>query len=112
MNPSSQYVFAINWLNDGTLSSSNLNSRDASSVDLEISGSYHSDTDLTNGAELATYTMARFWNVNFATSGVSMDEDVNVRFFYDDAEKTAIETAANNFASTYTNPVYEGFAWF
>lgn len=112
VDTNAQYVFAINWQADGSLSNSNRNARDASEVTLALDANWHSVSDLTANAEMATYTMKRYWNVNFSSGGTTMDEAVNVRFFYDPAEKSAIETQSATFASTYTDAVDEGFAWF
>lgn len=112
VDAASQYVFAINWEADGSLSNNNQGARDASNVALTVDPAYYSVSNLTNGQEEATFTMKRYWNVNFSTSGSSMDEAVNVRFFYDDAEKSMIESQSASFASTYTDAVDEGFAWF
>ena len=111
VDATSQYVFAINWATDGSLSANNQNARDASYVELTLDGAYHQASSLVANAEEATFTMSRYWNVDFSSAYV-MDEDVNVRFFYNPVEKTTIETAATAFAGLYPNTYDEGFAWF
>ncbi|MCB9034144.1 MAG: T9SS type A sorting domain-containing protein [Chitinophagales bacterium] len=58
----------------------------------------------------AEYTMKRYWDFDI-TSG-SISNNILVRFYYTDAEKQAIITAANNFVATHPGTVYEPFEWF
>jgi hypothetical protein len=98
-----EFVFAINWAPDGTLSAANSAAKAASSVELTV-GPMVSATTSSYG----TWVMGRYWNVN----APAFDEAVNVRFYYDPAEKLAVETAASSFVSASNNVINEGFLWF
>jgi len=72
-------------------------------------------TNITPGEE--RFEMERSWNVNIGTGTLSGTYEV--RFYYEPAERTAIETAATNWMATYPacgytykypNPL--GFYWF
>jgi hypothetical protein len=70
---------------------------------------------LTPGEE--RFEMKRSWNVDFG--GGTMNPPYDVRFYYRPSEKAAIETAANNWMSTYGSCSYtykyanpNGFYWF
>lgn len=63
------------------------------------------------------FEMERSWNLN--TGGGAPTGTYNVRFYYQPAERTAIETAAANWMATYTSCGYTykyavplGFYWF
>jgi hypothetical protein len=105
---SSPYIFAINWLPDGSLSTNNQDARDKSYVDVVVDANYGSKYSTVAG--YAQYTTKRYVNVNF-TEAVTMDENVNVRFFYDLTDTTEIVNAASTFAST-NNVSNESFYWF
>ncbi len=62
------------------------------------------------GAPNATYTMNRYWDVNLLSG--SLNGAVNVKFFYDPAEKAAIEAAATNFMAATSAPIITNFSWF
>ncbi len=82
----SNSYFAINWAPDGTLSTLNAAAKAAASVQVSLEAA--APTCTKNGSTV--YVMPRYWNV--ATS--AYDEPVNVRFYYNPAEKTAVETSA------------------
>lgn len=92
----SPYLFAINWSPDGTLSASNENSRDASSVILTLESAIKSAESATCG----TYTSNRFWNVQFSSTG-SFNENVKVKYYYNPSENDAVIAAKNTFITTY-----------
>ncbi len=92
----SPYLFAINWSPDGTLSATNENSRDASSVILTLESSIKSAESATCG----TYTSNRFWNVQFSSAG-SFNENVKVKYYYNPSENDAVIAAKNTFIATY-----------
>lgn len=91
-------LFAIEWAPDGTLSAANAAAKSAAMVDIVLG-----TMDAKVTALEASYAMARYWDVNTS----AFDEAVNVKFFYDPLEKTAVETAATGSGLTY-----EGFKWF
>jgi hypothetical protein len=91
------YGLGVQW---GT----NTTSRDGSSATVTDGATPLSSTNTTQG----TWVMDRYWNVNVGTQPTT---PVTVRFVYDPAEKTAIESAANAFA-TANALSYEPFVWF
>jgi hypothetical protein len=99
-------VFAIEWAPDGTLSTANSNAKASTMITIDKDPTY--DISPTSGLGEITWTMERYWNVDIA--GNTLDEPVNVKFFYDAAEHSAIITAAN-IAATPLN-IYEGIEWF
>ncbi len=97
------FIFAINWAPDGTLSAANATAKAASTLSI-TSGPMVSQTTTSYG----TWVMGRYWNVN----APAFDEAVNIRFYYDPAEKTAVENAMTAFTSASNNVIDEGFLWF
>jgi hypothetical protein len=97
------FIFAINWAPDGTLSAANATAKAASTLSI-TSGPMVSETTTSYG----TWVMGRYWNVN----APAFDEAVNIRFYYDPAEKTAVENAMTAFTSASNNVIDEGFLWF
>lgn len=96
-------LFAIRWAPDGSLSGANAAAKAASSVEVTL-GSMTSATSSSYG----TWAMGRYWNVN----APAFDEAVDVRFYFDPAEKTAVENAMTSFTSASNNVIDEGFIWF
>jgi len=80
------YLFAVDWNAAGN------GRNDASNVTISVDNA-PADGSMDNGTE-ATWTMKRFWNVDMG-GGVILDP-VNVKFFYDVADKTATEMAASS----------------
>ncbi len=98
-------LFAVQW--DPTSTGQNSAAKANAIPTLQLDGTYFSAEDIP--AKKATYTMRRYWNVDLA--GNPLTGPVNVRFFYDPTEKTAIENAASTFATTHTGTI-EPFSWF
>jgi hypothetical protein len=96
---------AIQW--DPSSTGANAASKAAAIPTIQLNPSYFAAEDIVN--KKATYTMRRYWNVNLNSS--TMTGPVNVRFFYNPAEKTEIETAATNFATANTGMLEPGL-WF
>ncbi len=97
------FVFAVNWAPDGSISAANAAAKAASSADISV-GPMTSVTTTSYG----TWVMGRYWNVN----APAFDEAVDVRFYFDPAEKTAVENAMTSFTSASNNVIDEGFVWF
>ncbi|MGH1436401.1 MAG: T9SS type A sorting domain-containing protein [Lewinella sp.] len=97
------YMFAIEW--DPNSTGANATAK----ANADVSVNIQSMITAENGTTSASYGMGRYWNVDL--NGSSMNGLVNVKFFYDPAEKTAVETAASDFASANSVP-NNGFSWF
>ncbi|MFZ1529686.1 MAG: T9SS type A sorting domain-containing protein [Ferruginibacter sp.] len=98
-------LFAVQW--DPTSTGQNSAAKANAVPKLQLDGTYFSAEDIP--AKKATYTMRRYWNVDLA--GNPLTGPVNLRFFYDAADKTAVENAATTFASTNAGTL-EPFSWF
>jgi hypothetical protein len=102
----SPYLFAINWSPDGTISSANENSRDASHVTLTL----ESAIKAAESASCGTYTSKRYWNVGFSST-IPFNESVKVKYYYDPTENNEVIATKNAFI--VANGVGdEGIAWF
>lgn len=98
-------LFAVQW--DPTNTGQNTAAKANAIPKLQLDGTYFSAEDIPT--KKATYTMRRYWNVDLA--GNPLTGPVNLRFFYDATEKTAVENAANTYATTHTGTI-EPFSWF
>ena len=92
------YLFAIEW--DPANAGNNAAAKAGAQVVIDVDAAR---TMVDDGTE-ATWTMARYWNV---TPGAALVDPVNVKFFYDAAEKTLIETEMTSDGRTP-----EPFQWF
>jgi len=97
-NAPGNYLFAIEW--DPAGMGNNGPAKAGAQVVIDVDAAF---TGVDDGVE-KTWSMARYWNV---TPGAPLVDPVNVKFFYDAAEKAAIETEMMNDG----RPV-EGFNWF
>ena len=97
-NTAGEFLFAIEWDAAGT--GNNAAAKSGAQVVIDVDATF---TTVDDGTE-QTWTMARYWNV---TPGAALVDPVNIKFFYDAAEKTEIETEMN----TDGRPV-ETFKWF
>ncbi len=77
---------SVNWAPTGTLSTANATAKAAATVESVLNAAMASCTDQGKNV----YAMKRYWNVTAPT----FTDPVNVRFFYDPAEKAAVEAAA------------------
>ncbi|WP_367392582.1 GEVED domain-containing protein [Lewinella sp. LCG006] len=102
-NQAGNYMFAIQW--DPNNTGANVAAKANATVSVNVQGMISA----TNGSISASYGMGRYWNVNL--NGSSMNGLVNVKFFYDPLEKTAVETASAAFSTTNGVP-NNGFSWF
>ena len=107
-----EYFFAINWDadHDGIIDAA---AKAASTVTVTVLGSPFSSTATSN--EHGSVLMKRYWDVDIASS--SMSEPVDVKFYYDGTEKTAINAIrdANKAAAALLTPYAlhdVPFAWF
>ncbi|MBK6450177.1 putative Ig domain-containing protein [Candidatus Brachybacter algidus] len=105
-----KYIFAIKWAPDGTLSTANALTKAAATATITIDpAGYTKQEDAVNNT--ANYSMSRYWNVN--AMGNSIDEPVNVRFYFTDAEYSAMD--ADKIAFINANPSMRfdaGKLWF
>ena len=117
-------LFGIEWATDGSLSTLNAAAKALAEVKIEVrpSGAFGQATASQGVASEGTWTMKRWWTIHVPT-GTTIDEPVNVQFFYDAQEVIDLK----NIAATYQNancsnpypgsPLgakcgYEGFQWF
>ncbi len=72
-------------------------------ANVDINGNTSSPYDVVSNAtnKKSTYTMSRYWNVTLASGSISSSSPVKVRFFYDPADLTAINTAAQTQATSW-----------
>lgn len=91
------YFFAIEW--DPSSLGNNAAAKASADVSVTLDAAIGSATSGTDG----TWTMKRYWNVTNAP----IVDPVNVKFFYDPAEITEIETAEAAWPG-----VQEAFVWF
>jgi DNA-binding protein YbaB len=101
---SDKMMFAIEWQPTGSVYN-NTPAKNAATVTLGYDAANGSSTAASEG----TFSMKRYWNVNLGAQ--SLAGPVNVRFFYDGAEKTATATQASTFAGTVGQPT-ETPTWF
>ncbi len=101
-NASSNLFFGIEW------GASNGTAKNDARVDITINPAMYSQEA---GSE-ATYVMKRSWDVHHQAGGaVTLAAPVNIRFFYDTAEKTAVTTATAAFLAAHPG-TEKPFAWF
>jgi len=107
---SNKYIFAVKWAPDGTLSAANALTKSAATATITVDpAGYTKQEDAANNT--ANYSMSRYWNVN--AMGNAIDEPVDVRFYYTDAEYTAMD--ADKIAFINANPTMRfdaGKLWF
>ncbi|MEP7108740.1 MAG: T9SS type A sorting domain-containing protein [Ferruginibacter sp.] len=98
-------LFAINWdpLNTGE----NVAAKAAAILTIQLDPAFFAAEDVPG--KYATYTMKRYWNLDAGASVLT--SPVNIRFFYDPAEKTEVDNAASTFATTNTGTL-EPPTWF
>lgn len=99
------YIFAIEWDPDGIGCGHNRTAKGNAEVTITVEPNFYSAIAIPE----ATFSMKRYWDVDL--QGATLDGPVNVKFFYDPAEKQEIITAAQDFA-TANNVDYEPFHWF
>ena len=99
------YLLAINW--DPGNTGANALPKANAIPRIQLDGSFFSATDIPT--KKATYTMQRYWNVDLL--GNTLTGAVNLRFFYNATEKTAIENAASTFATSNSGTL-EPSQWF
>lgn len=105
-----QYILGINWAPDNSLSTENAIARAAAVVTLKVDPQFYLDTSFISLEPFGTFTMNRYWNVD--VSGNPLSEPVQVKFYYELAEKQAVENAANTWVLSHPGSNYEGFEWF
>ncbi|MEQ1554979.1 MAG: hypothetical protein ABL929_12410, partial [Ferruginibacter sp.] len=100
---SNKNVLAVEW-------GSNTASKAAATATLTYDATDYATTTGSGATAKGTFTMKRYWNIDVA--GVQPTTPVNVRFFYNAAEKTATDAAAIAFQATNTGSILEPSSWF
>jgi hypothetical protein len=81
------------------------------SVDITVAGGTINHINTTKaGYENGSYLMKRYWNVNLLSGSIS--SSVNVKFFYDAAEKAAAQSARDAAWAAYPSTTKTAFRWF
>ncbi|MBP7184877.1 MAG: T9SS type A sorting domain-containing protein, partial [Saprospiraceae bacterium] len=88
---SSNFIFGIDWK-----SSVNDAARNAATISIEVNPSPLPASD--NNSSTSVWAMSRIWNVNL--NGQTLNQPVDVKFFYDPAEKTAVTDLTSAHAGT------------
>ncbi len=96
-------VLAVEW-------GSNTASKAAASATLTLDATNYAATTGAGATATGTFTMKRYWNIDVA--GVQPTTPVNVRFFYDAAEKIATDVAAIAYQVANTGSGLETPQWF
>ncbi len=99
----SKNVLSIEW---GT----NAASKAAAVATVSLDATNYSATSGSGSTAMGTFTMKRYWNVD--VSGTQPTTPVNVRFFYDVAEKTATDNDAIAFQTANAGSTLESPTWF
>jgi hypothetical protein len=99
-----QQIFAIEWQPTGSSYNNNV-PKSNTQVTISLDAANGASTTASEG----TFSMKRYWNVY--TGGYSLAGPVNVRFFYDAAEKAATISQATAYATTIGQPT-ETPTWF
>ncbi len=92
------YLFAIEW--DPNSLGNNAAAKAGAVVTIDVDAAL----TMVDDGVAATWSMARYWNV---TPGAALVDPVNVKFFYDAGEQSAVVDAMNMDGRTV-----EGFEWF
>ena len=108
VNPAdpARYLFAVQW--DPTNTNLNTAAKQNAVPRIMLMASYTSAENTASTPPKATYAMQRYWNISNAGT---LQGPINIRFFYNDAEKQAVINAANSF-ETATGSVQATPAWF
>jgi len=88
----------------------NTASKAAATASLTLDAALFTATSGSGAGANGTFTMKRYWNVDVA--GMQPTTPVNVRFFYDAAEKNATDAAASNFQLANPGSVLKSPSWF
>lgn len=84
-------VLAINW--DPGNTNANTAAKAAATPTITLDANAYSAEN--TATQKATYTMKRYWNVNIGSN--TLTAPVNIRFFYDSLEVTAVNNAVSGF---------------
>jgi Secretion system C-terminal sorting domain/CARDB len=98
-------LFAVEW--DPARSGANTAAMANAIPRIQLNPTYFSAEDIPS--KRATYTMKRYWDIDL--NGSALTGPVNVRFFFDPAEKAAVDAAATAFATANAG-VVEPPTWF
>jgi hypothetical protein len=99
---SNKNVLAVEW---GT----NTAAKAAATATLTLDAVNYAATAGSGASATGTFTMKRYWNI---ATGTQPTTPVNVRFFYDAAEKAATEAAAVSFQTANIGSSLEVPKWF
>lgn len=100
---SNKNVLAVEW---GT----NTATKAVANATLTLDATDFAATAGAGASATGTFTMKRYWNIDVA--GVQPTTPVNVRFFYDAAEKTATNAAAISYQTANVGSALETPQWF
>lgn len=111
---STKLLFGIQWNIGSTacggIAANNQTVKDNTTVRLYVEPNSYGETNLSPSHRTATYTMKRWFSIEKNTA-TNLTNPVNIRYFYDPAEKSDIQTQASTFATTYSVNT-EPFKWF
>lgn len=99
---SNRNVLAVEW-------STNSAAKAAATATLTLDAADYAATAGAGASATGTFTMKRYWNIATSTQPTT---PVNVRFFYDAAEKAATDAAAISYQAANTGSVLEIPKWF
>jgi len=99
------YLLSINW--DPGNSGANALPKANAIPRVQLDAGFFSATDIPT--KKATYTLQRYWNVDLM--GNTLTAPVNLRFFYNPADKVLVDNAASNFATANIGTL-EPSQWF
>jgi hypothetical protein len=99
------FNFAIEWAPDGTLHPTNAIAKNISQV-----GSFKETGASASNNSAGTWVMGYGWDVMLGL--YDFVEPVNVRFYFDPADKQRIIDSMNNFVANHPNTSPEGLIWF
>ena len=91
---STKWLIGINWAVDGTLSPLNSTAKNAAQVKITLDAAPTSAENIP--LQQGIWTTGRYWDVSIGAN--TINEPVNIRYYFDPAEINAINTAANAFA--------------
>jgi hypothetical protein len=100
---SAKNVLAIEW-------GSNAASKAAALATITLDAADYTATAVSGASATGTFTMKRYWNVNVGAAQPTTA--VNVRFFYDAAEKAATDAAALAYKTANAGSFLEPSTWF
>ncbi len=90
-----KWLIGINWAVDGSISTLNSTAKAAAQVKITLEATYTSATNVPLAQGI--WTGGRYWGVSIGAN--TLDEPVNVRYYFDVSEITAINALASAWAT-------------